>query len=104
MKRAVFFLTLFSVLSLGPVASAQVRDPFDPLVVPGGAGGPVTAPQDGTGAQVDPASQVPSDRLADTGFDPAPYLVVAYALLVCGGAAIFLSWGANRRGQPPARS
>ncbi len=91
MKRAVFLLTLFSVLSIGPMAVAQVRDPFDPLVDPGGTGGAVTGTQDDTGQAPDPVVELPSDRLADTGFDPAPYLVVAYALLACGTAAIFLS-------------
>jgi hypothetical protein len=90
MKRAVFLLTLLSVLNMAPMAVAQVRDPFDPLVVPGAPAGAVTDPEVDT-VQAPPAAQVPSDRLADTGFDPAPYLVLAYGLLAAGGAALFLS-------------
>lgn len=91
MRRAVFVLILFAVIGSGPSAMAQVRDPFDPLIVPGGTGGGVTVPQDDTDAAVEPAAQVPSDRLADTGFDPGLYLVLAYALLAFGAAAIFLA-------------
>ncbi len=91
MKRAIFLLTVLAVLSVGPAALAQVRDPFDPLVVPGTETGAVTAPEDGAVQPVDAVGEVPSDRLADTGFDPASYLAVAYALLVFGAGAIYLA-------------
>ncbi|MFN2524905.1 MAG: hypothetical protein ABR505_01360 [Actinomycetota bacterium] len=91
MRKLVFLGTLLIALAIASGASAQVRDPFDPLIVPGGTGGAVTAPEDEAAQPPAPAPDVSTDRLGDTGFDPAPYLVVAYGLLALGGAALFLS-------------
>jgi hypothetical protein len=91
MRKLVFLGSLLIALSIGSAASAQVRDPFEPLVVPGGAGGAVTVPEGEAAQPPAPAPDVSTDRLGDTGFDPAPYLVVAYGLLALGAGALFLS-------------
>lgn len=91
MRKVIFLGALFLALSIASGAGAQVRDPFDPLIDPAGSGGAVTAPEGAEAPTVEPAPQVTSDRLADTGFDPAPYLVAAYGLLALGAGALFLA-------------
>ena len=105
MRRAACILAAVTVV-LGTAASAgaQERDPFDPLVDPtadgavdGGGDGATDgngATDDGDGAtDDDPAdgdAAAPDADLPNTGMDPAPWLVLAYALIAAGVAALVL--------------
>ena len=80
---ALVLLTLFAA-----PAMAQARDPFVPLVQPGGAvdpesGEPVTDPQ------VAPPVQ-PSEPMPNTGVDASSWFGLAYALLAVGAGMVVL--------------
>ncbi len=99
MRSAVRFLgaILSATLLVGLVAapaSAQARDPFDPLVTEGSGsaavvdeGGDPFEPNGGGGVNVTPTTE----GLAETGFDSSGWLFVAYVLLALGTGALVLS-------------
>ncbi|HEX2051726.1 MAG TPA: LPXTG cell wall anchor domain-containing protein [Actinomycetota bacterium] len=96
MRRvALVFAVLLVVGGAAVPASAQTRDPFDPLVNPaedaaGGGGADDDGGADGDGA-TDGDTAAPGAELPNTGMDPAPWLVLAYALIALGVAALVLA-------------
>jgi hypothetical protein len=94
---AIAFLALIGVGLLAGPALAQ-RDPFDPAIdvnespPPVGEGEPEPEPEP---AEPEPEEQPPDD-LAETGFAAQPFVVLAYALVVTGVAALAIG-GVGRR-------
>ena len=92
-------LGLFLVLTMAAPAFA-LRDPFDPVIsqaeqtgTNGATDGTGTG-TDGTGtdgAAGDVVNGNSSEGLANTGADPEPWLVAAYALIAVGAGAVLLS-------------
>jgi hypothetical protein len=90
-------------LWLAPAALAQ-RDPFKPVTGPGSSSSSEPAPEDQSGPltnpELEPQTQPEndSDNLATTGSDPAPFVVIAYGLIVAGAAGVFLAraWSTDR--------
>lgn len=87
--------SLVSLALLAAPAAAQ-RDPFDPVIDPNATVVTTTGTTTttGTGTGTDTTSVQPgvgADRLADTGGDVAPYVVIAYGLLVVGAGAVYLA-------------
>lgn len=77
-------------LAVASPAFAQ-RDPFDPVIDPNAGTTTTTVPTGSdTGAIGDPTVQPSGDGevLSNTGSDPAPWVVVAYGLIVLGGMAV----------------
>ena len=94
MRRTLLLLAAaaIAVLAVAAPAGAQARDPFDPLIDENVTTGTVdgTTTVDGqTDDVVD--TVVETERLANTGSDVEPWLVVAYTLVAMGGAALALS-------------
>ena len=92
------------MLVLASPALAQ-RDPFaEPNS--GSSSGSTTEPQGDTSTDGDPTvapnpqpdTDTGSDQLANTGSEPAPFLVIAYGLIVAGAGAVFIarSWSTAR--------
>ena len=102
-KVFVLFATAMVVLVAAAPAFAQ-RDPFAPQEGSGSTeepsgdddsgstGDPTVQPDDDTDAATDDeTSPNQSDQLANTGANPEPWLVIAYALFAAGAAALFVS-------------
>ena len=103
MKRILILLAAaMVVLGAASPALAQ-RDPFDPQEgsgsqeepsgdEEGSADDPTVQPDDNTDADTDDeTSPNQSEQLANTGANPEPWLVIAYALFAAGAAALFVS-------------
>ncbi len=92
MRSLVIVLAaIFVVLGLAGAATAQSRDPFDPLVSEADAQAPAVEP----GGDVVPAPAVPApdnERLADTGAPIAQFTGLALALIVLGAAVLLATW------------
>ncbi len=87
-KGLVVTVTCLLLLGLAAPAVAQ-RDPFQPAVGSGqgeGDTGTESEPETAPGEAPPPA-----DRLADTGIDPQPWLVIAFALTAFGSAGLALA-------------
>jgi hypothetical protein len=91
MRRAiaVFVLALVLVALVAAPAMAQTRDPFEPLVVPGGAVDPETG-EPVTDPQVAPPVQ-PSEPMPNTGADTSSWFGLAYALIGVGAGMVVLA-------------
>lgn len=83
---AIAALALLGVGLLAAPALAQ-RDPFDPAIDVGTTP-PPAGPVEPEPVEPEPEVQLPPDDLANTGFDTQPLLVLAYALVVTGLAAV----------------
>lgn len=111
MRRLTLLAAILAVSAVAAPALAQERDPFEPLVGPtaDGAGDPGAGGQgdggtdDGEAGAGDGATDgdaaAPDGELPNTGVDPAPWLVLAYALIAAGVAALVL----GRLFAPPSR-
>ncbi len=78
------------------------RDPFHPVIDPNAGVVSTTDTTTGTSTTVtEVPSGVGSDSLADTGADVAPWLAIAYTLILMGAGAIVI---ARLYGREPARS
>ena len=101
MTMRITFGVLFVAVSLALClpASAQERDPFDPLV--SGGGGTTTTDTDTTApeaeAPVEPAAD--NERLANTGTNVTQYIGLGLALIGLGGATILIASVARPRGR-----
>lgn len=89
--------SLISLALLAAPAAAQ-RDPFDPVIDPNATvvttTGVTTTTTSTTGTGTGTTSVQPgmgAERLANTGSDVAPYMVIAYGLLVIGAGATYLA-------------
>ena len=95
MRRTLllFAASVIAVLSVAAPAAAQARDPFDPLVdesaVTNGTVTGTTTIDGETDAEV--GTVVETERLANTGSEVQPWLVVAYTLVAMGAAALVLA-------------
>ncbi len=89
-----FLLAVLLVLGLaGAAVGHPARDPFAPLVDPDAATGAATTT---TTAAREPTVAEPqvardADELPDTGSDPAPWFVLAFALVAGGGGLTVVS-------------
>jgi len=93
---AIAFLALLGVGLLAGPALAQ-RDPFDPAIDVNESPPPVgEEPEPEPPAEREPEEQPPSDDLAETGFAAQPFVVLAYALVVTGIAAMAIGGMARR--------
>lgn len=113
MRRLTLLAAVLAVSAVAAPALAQERDPFEPLVDPtadgagdAGAGGQDDgatddgSTDDGDGA-ADGDAAASDGELPNTGVDPVPWLVLAYALIALGAAALVLARvfaPASRRG------
>lgn len=96
-KLVLFLTTVWLVLAATP-ATAQLRDPFDPLVgeepVATGDAAGNEAPGEAT-ATIDPNeaafNRFGSDRLGNTGADVGGWLVLAFALVLIGSTLVALA-------------
>jgi hypothetical protein len=90
MRRAlaVVVLALVLVALVAAPAMAQTRDPFVPLVQPGGAVDPGTG-DPGTDPEVAPPFQ-PDEQVPNTGADTASWFGLAYALIGVGAGMVVL--------------
>jgi hypothetical protein len=88
----VVVLALVCLLLLAGPALAQ-KDPFNPVIDPNAGTGTTTTGTTTTGTVTtgDPTEPVGSEGLANTGADVEPWLVVAYGLVVLGGAAVIIA-------------
>ena len=96
-KMLVLFSALFVVMLLAAPASAQ-RDPFDPVIdttaegqAADGQAADGDAQQGDGDAGTDPTGPPGADGVPNTGADPEPWLVAAYALIAFGAGALALS-------------
>jgi hypothetical protein len=90
MRRAlaVVVLALILVALIAAPAMAQARDPFVPLVQPGGGVDPATG-EPVTDPQVAPPVQ-PSEPMPNTGADTSSWFGLAYALIAVGAGMVVL--------------
>ena len=90
MRRAfaVVVLALVLLVLIAAPAMAQARDPFVPLVQPGGAVDPETG-EPVAGPQVAPPVQ-PSEPMPNTGTDTSSWFGLAYALIAVGAGMVVL--------------
>lgn len=95
MRIAIVVASSIACIALlaGPAGAQQ--DPFEPVIDPNAPvttiDGTTTTGTDATGTgttSVQPS--VGSERLANTGSDVAPFMVIAYGLLVVGAGALYL--------------
>ena len=96
---SVFGVVLILGIFVAP-ASAQSRDPFEPLVKPALTGSDGSGPALGGTATTPPT--VPSgsssrDGVPDTGFDASVWAAAGYSLIALGLAAYAYSWLAPPR-------
>ena len=88
----VVLLALTAVMLAAAPAAAQQKDPFDPVIDPDAATTTTTTgTTTATTSTTSPESVFESDRFANTGTDITPWLAVAYARLVLGGAALVIA-------------
>jgi hypothetical protein len=92
MRRAlaIVFLTLLGVAFVAGPALAQ-RDPFDPAIDVDGTAPPETGPTEPAPNEPEPEAQRPPDDLANTGVNVEPWLVLAFALVAAGTAALAIA-------------
>jgi hypothetical protein len=94
-KLAAFLILACSLLVLA-AAPALAKDPFEPLVTTEDAATGSTTGSTTTGSTDDPAvigvPDTPADEsMPNTGSDVSSWLVLSYALVVVGGAAVVVS-------------
>ncbi|MEA2498161.1 MAG: hypothetical protein QOH26_566 [Actinomycetota bacterium] len=96
MRRSLVVSGIFLLLVVfvsGP-ASAQVRDPFAPVVTEGGVAPQPNAPGGvdpiPNGAPFDPDNG--NDGLPNTGGNVMSWWVVAYGLLAAGATSLLVAW------------
>lgn len=110
-KRIAFLVCALAVLSIGiaPPGNAHprgIRDPFQPVVVPGAAvaGAPETATAEGAAVQPETAPATTSEGLAATGGDPRSWVLIAYVLIAIGAGGVAIAKNAQPvRLQSPTR-
>jgi hypothetical protein len=99
MRKTVALAFLTGVLVLLLAGTAAAKDPFEPLVTtdtstaaPGTTGTTGEEPAViGVNPNTDSNADSISDSMPSTGSDTSPWFVLAYGLLVAGGAALALS-------------
>jgi LPXTG-motif cell wall-anchored protein len=95
MKKWILAALIGAMVTVFFAAPAfAIRDPFAPVIdltpaEPATSGGGTTS--EGPTVQPQDNSNVGSEQLANTGADTEPWLVLAYGLLVAGGAALALA-------------
>ncbi len=93
MRRALLLLVaaVIALLSIAAPAGAQARDPFDPLVDENAATTGTVTGTTTVDAGTDPTTTdtfVETERLANTGSNVQPWLMVAYTLMALGAASL----------------
>lgn len=103
MRKALAVALAGMTLALAAAApAAALKDPFEPLVEPEAqtettGDGSVTVDEPAVSTNENPFSE----GMPDTGADTRSWLVLAYLLVVAGGALLTLAW--TRRAAPSER-